>query len=352
MSSHARAPARLRRCSSASPRLVTAASALLPVRSEFSLIKRHFERPAPGAVLGVGDDCALLQVRPGMELAVSTDMLVEGRHFFSGADPRGLGHKSLAVNLSDMAAMGATPRWATLALALPDADDAWLEPFSVGFFALAAHFGVDLVGGDTTRGPRNISVTILGEVPAGQALRRSGARPGDEIWVSGELGGAALALAHLRDGVPLEPGEAPAILARLHAPEPRVALGMRLRELASAAIDISDGFAGDLAHVLERSDVGARVEFARIPRPAAFSRLARSEAMRALERNCVLSGGDDYELVFTAPPAHAEAIELLGRELGLALNRVGVIVRGGAPALILDADGNAMSVAASFDHFA
>ncbi len=329
-----------------------AVAARFPVSSEFSLIKRHFDRPAPGAVLGVGDDCALLRTAPGMELAVSTDMLVEGRHFSAGADARMLGHKSLAVNLSDLAAMGATPRWATLALALPDADDAWLEQFSAGFFALAARFGVDLVGGDTTRGPRNISVTIMGEVPAGRALRRSGARAGDEIWVSGELGGAALGLAHALDGVPLDAGDAQASLARLHEPQPRVALGERLRGLASAAIDVSDGFAGDLAHVLERSGVGARVHYTRIPRPGAFARLGQGEAMRTLERDCVLSGGDDYELVFTAPVEHGLAIEALGRELGLALSRVGAIVPGEAGLAILDADGNTMPAARGFDHFA
>lgn len=329
-----------------------AAAARFPVSSEFSLIKRHFDRPAPGAVLGVGDDCALLRIRGGMELAVSTDMLVEGRHFSAGADARMLGHKSLAVNLSDLAAMGATPHWATLALALPDADDAWLEQFSAGFFSLAARFGVDLIGGDTTRGPRNISVTIMGEVPAGRALRRSGARAGDEIWVSGELGGAALGLAHALDGVPLAAGDAQATLARLHEPQPRVALGMALLGLASAAIDVSDGFAGDLAHVLDRSAVGASVDYARIPRPDAFKRLAQGDALRTLERDCVLCGGDDYELLFTAPAARGPAIEALGRELGLGLSRVGVIVPQRAGLAIRDADGNTLPAARGFDHFA
>jgi len=211
------------------------------VPSEFELIRRYFARPARAAVLGVGDDAALLRITSGMELAVSTDLLIEGRHFRAQADARKLGHKALAVNLSDMAAMGATPRWATLALALPAADEAWLAAFSEGFYALAARFGVDLVGGDTTRGPLSIGVTILGEVPAGRALKRSGAMPGDDVWVSGELGGAALGVAHPEIG---------AAAKRLDEPEPRVRLGERLLGIASTAIDVSDGFAQDLGHIL------------------------------------------------------------------------------------------------------
>jgi thiamine-monophosphate kinase len=322
------------------------------VHSEFSLIRRYFDRPSPGAALGVGDDCALMRLGAGMELAVSTDMLVEDRHFSAGTDAWQLGHKSLAVNLSDMAAMGATPRWATLALALPEIDEVWLEQFSSGFFALAARFGVELVGGDTTRGPRNISVTIMGELPAGQALYRSGAQPGDDIWVSGELGGAALGLSHQFGRVPLETADAQAMLMRLHQPEPRVALGERLRKLASSAIDVSDGFAGDLAHVLERSAVGAVVHYAQIPRPAVFARLLRNEENQSLERNCVLSGGDDYELIFTAPLALRGEIEALGAELGLAPARVGFVRAGEARLALLDVDGHQMPAARGFDHFA
>ena len=316
--------------------------------SEFELIKRYFDRPARGAALGVGDDCALVHVGGGMQLAVSTDMLLEGRHFSSGADAYKLGHKSLAVNLSDMAAMGATPRWATLALALPEADAAWLERFSAGFFALAERFDVDLIGGDTTRGPRNISVTIMGEIPAGRALYRAGAQPGDDIWVSGELGGAALGLAHHFGQAPLDAQDAREMLARLHQPQPRVALGERLRGLASAAIDVSDGFAGDLAHVLERSCAGALVHYARIPRPAVFARVEDAE----LERRCVLAGGDDYELIFTANEAQRAPIETLGRELDLALTRVGVVQPGEVRLVLLDAAGNQLPAARGFDHFA
>jgi len=303
--------------------------------SEFEIIGRYFSRPAPGALLGVGDDAALVRPAAGCELAVSTDLLLEGRHFAAGAAPRALGHKALAVNLSDMAAMGATPRWATLALALPAADEGWLEAFAAGFYALAARYQVDLVGGDTTRGPLTLGVTILGEVPAGRALRRDGARPEDDVWVSGELGGAAFALEHPEDA---------AAAKRLHEPEPRVALGERLRGLASAAIDLSDGFAQDLGHVLERSGVAAAVRYADLPK----FRIADP----ALERRCVLAGGDDYELAFCAPPAARARIEALALPLGLALSRVGSI-RAGTPRLqLVDAQGRAMDIAPGYDHFA
>jgi len=303
--------------------------------SEFELIQRYFSRPARHALLGVGDDAALLRPDAGAELAVSTDMLLEGRHFAKGADPRLLGHKALAVNLSDMAAMGATPRWATLAIALPAADEAWIAAFAEGFYALAARFDVDLVGGDTTRGPLTLCVGILGEVPAGLALMRGGARPGDDIWVSGELGGAALALE--------QPGNA-AAAKRLHQPEPRVELGERLRGVAHAAIDVSDGFAQDLGHILERSGAGAVVEYALLPKAPC--------ADPVLRQRCVLSGGDDYELIFTAPHATRGQIEALSVSLGLALTRVGSIQPGDAKLQLLDAHGKPMAVARGFDHFA
>ena len=322
--------------------------------SEFELIRRYFEKPSRtggrlrhGVQLGIGDDCALLHPASGMELAVSTDMLVEGRHFAAGADPAKLGHKALAVNLSDLAAMGAAPRWVTLALALPAADEGWLERFSAGFFSLAERFDVGLVGGDTTRGPLNISVTILGEVPAGLALYRAGAQPGDGIWVSGELGGAALALRHELGHARLPGADRDAMLKRLHEPEPRVTLGERLRGLATSAIDVSDGFAGDLAHILERSSAGALVHYAKLPRPAAFARLGDA----ALERQCVLSGGDDYELIFTALQSRHAEIEALGAELHLKLACVGYMQAGDAKLVLLDAQGNAMPAAGGFDHF-
>jgi thiamine-monophosphate kinase len=299
--------------------------------AEFALIKKYFDRPAHSAALGVGDDAALLRPNAGMELAVSTDLLLEGRHFRAGADARKLGHKALAVNLSDMAAMGAAPRWVTLALALPAADETWLDGFARGFFALAERFGVELIGGDTTRGPCCICVTILGEVPRGLALYRAGAAPGDDIWVSGELGGAALALA--------QPGVA-AAAKRLDEPEPRVELGERLRGIANAAIDVSDGFAQDLGHILERSGVGAVVEYERLPK---FSGADRAQ---------VLSGGDDYELAFTARQEKRADIAALSKELGLALARVGSIQKGGPKLLVLDAHGAPILPGRGFDHFA
>jgi len=315
--------------------------------SEFELIRRYFDRPARSALLGVGDDAALVKPGPGMALAVSTDMLLEGYHFSAGAEPRSLGHKALAVNLSDMAAMGARPRWATLALALPQADEAWFAAFSEGLYALAERYEVDLIGGDTTRGPCVIAVTVLGEVPEGRALLRSGARPADDVWISGELGGAALALAQLRGRATLAAQDAAEAARRLNAPEPRVVLGQRLRDLASSAIDVSDGFAGDLQHVLERSAVGAQVCYPSLPRAPAFAGLADAR----LEADCVLSGGDDYELLFTASPARRAELEALSGELGLALTRVGSI-HAGAPLLeLLDAAGRVMAPAQGFDHF-
>src|SRR3954470_5600070 len=285
--------------------------------TEFEIIRRYFDRAPNRALLGVGDDCALVRPDAGLELAITTDMLVEGRHFLPDVAPRSLGHKSLAVNLSDLAAMGAAPRWALLALGLPDAEPQWLEQFAAGFFALAERHGVELIGGDTTRSPlRTISIVAIGEVPAGVAMYRGAAVPGDDIWVSGELGGAALALKH-----PERAAQFPELARRLHEPEPRVELGERLRGLAHAAIDVSDGLTGDLGHILERSQVGATLDFERIPRLAAV----RSLDDRELERDCVLSGGDDYELVFTADARRRDAIGALSAELKLSLSRVGTI---------------------------
>src|SRR5437868_2059526 len=227
---------------------------------EFDLIARYFTRPARRSPLGVGDDCALLQPAPGMQLAVSTDLLVEGRHFLSTVDPRALGHKALAVNLSDLAACGAQPLAFTLSLALPRVDEAWLAGFSEGMFALADAHDCELVGGDTTAGPLAINITVFGEVPAGAALLRSGAQAGDDLWVSGTLGDARLALEAFRGTVSLPQEVFDAARLRLERPQPRVALGLALRGLATAAIDVSDGLLGDLGHVLQRSGVGADVE--------------------------------------------------------------------------------------------
>lgn len=286
----------------------------------------------------------LLRPNAGLELALTTDMLVEGRHFAKDAEPRQLGHKALAVNLSDLAAMGAAPRWALLSIGLPAVDERWLEAFSGGLFALAERFGVELIGGDTTRAEaRVINIVALGEVPAGVALYRSGARAQDDVWVSGELGGAALALQR-----PEREAQFPDLARRLHQPEPRVELGERLRGIAHSAIDLSDGLVGDLGHIAERSRLGAVVHYERVPRSRAFAALNDP----ALERDCVLSGGDDYELAFTAAPAQRAAIEALAGELGLPLTRIGAMRAGEPRVEILDAAGRALRTRGAYDHFA
>ena len=316
--------------------------------TEFELIQRYFSRPAPSAALGAGDDCALVRPKPGMTLAVTTDMLLEGTHFHAGADARRLGHKSLAVNLSDLAAMGADPRWGLLSLALPAADESWLSEFSEGFYALAARHGVDLIGGDTTRGPLTISVTLIGEVPLELALRRDGALPGDDIWVSGATGEAALALADRSGRIALSEPFRTQCLARLEAPEPRVDLGGRLRGIARSAIDVSDGLLADLGHILDMSGAGAEVWYDTLPRAPGIAACADA----VLVRECLTGGGDDYELVFTAPPHRRDEIQAVSADLGLALTRIGSIVPGEPRAILRDAQGNAIPVAsAGFDHF-
>ncbi len=315
--------------------------------SEFSLIRRYFTRPAPSAVLGVGDDAALVRVSSGMELAISTDMLVSGTHFFADADPYLLGHKALAVNISDMAAMGAQPRWATLAISLPSEDETWLEQFSAGFFALADEYRVELIGGDTTQGPLNISVTIMGEVPQGKALRRDGAQVGDEIWVSGKLGDAALVLAHLQGKLELSDSAFTATANALNCPVPRVALGMALRGIAHSAIDISDGLLADLGHILERSQVGAEIQFALLPVSAHLSPYLVQE----LGKHCALAGGDDYELCFTAHGARHAELKHLSAQLALPLTCIGRITDGTGCA-VCAADGSVMQTGvAGYDHF-
>jgi len=320
--------------------------------TEFELIRRYFTRAAPNALLGIGDDAALIQASSGNVLAVSTDMLVSGTHFLPDTDPYMLGHKALAVNLSDMAAMGAIPRWATLAIALPlkdggGADETWLERFSAGFFALADQYGVELVGGDTTRGSLNLSVTIFGELPEKQALRRSGARIGDEIWVSGTLGDAALALAHLKNHVELTVDELAACAPALHQPQPRISLGLALRGIANSAIDISDGLLGDLGHILDASKMAAEIDFSVLP----VSTVLRAYVPQSLGMQCVLSGGDDYELCFTAPVMHHAEILGISARLALPLTRIGSIVAGRGCAMH-DASGKLIDVeAAGYDHF-
>ncbi len=318
--------------------------------SEFDLIARYFTRPArPGGavLLGVGDDCALLAPPPGETLAISTDMLVEGRHFFAGADPEALGHKALAVNLSDLAAMGARPLGFTLALALPAADATWLEAFSRGLLALADEHGIELVGGDTTRGPLNICITVFGSVPGGRSLRRDGAAAGDEVWVSGTLGDARLALEALLQNERLPADMLQAAAPRLHRPTPRIALGLALRGIASAAIDVSDGLLGDLGHILERSALGAVIDADALP----FGAVLASQAPE-LKREFALNGGDDYELCFTAPPALRASVEAAAAAAGVTVTCIGRITQQ-AGLHVTDGSGHALAPASrSFDHFA
>ena len=317
---------------------------------EFDLIARYFTRPVRHAALGVGDDCALLAPRPGMQLAISSDMLVEGRHFFADVDPEALGHKALAVNLSDLAACGARPLAFTLALALPRVDEAWLAGFSKGLLALADAHGCELVGGDTTQGPLNICITVFGEVPAGQALLRSGARAGDDIYVSGTLGDARLALEVFRGQLSLPEQVFARCRERMERPLPRVALGMALRGIASAAADISDGLLGDMGHILRQSGVGAQLHV-----DACENLLAcrhEIDLPASWRRTCTLSGGDDYELVFTAPPSRRSAVEQAAQISQTPVTRIGTITQ--APGVeLLDAQSQRVTTRfASFDHFA
>ena len=313
---------------------------------EFELIARYFTRPVRRAALGVGDDCALLAVAPGMSLAVSSDMLVEGRHFVSTVSPERLGHKALAVNLSDLAACGARPLAFTLALALPDADEAFLAPFARGLLALADRHACELVGGDTTRGPLTVAISVFGEVPVGAALLRSGARPGDDVYVSGTLGDARLALEVLRGTVSVE-GQAFERLRRaMEEPQPRVVLGLALAGIATSAIDVSDGLAGDLGHVLRRSGVAAVLEVDALPRSADLA--AQPEA---LQRECLLAGGDDYELVFTAPAGRRSAVAEAALAAATGVTRIGRIEPGQGLRLVDAAGHDVQGLASSFDHF-
>jgi len=319
---------------------------------EFDLIKRFFTRdavlaPQPGVAVGIGDDCAVLAPTPGMQWLVSTDMLVEGRHFLSTVAPERLGHKSLAVNLSDLAACGATPRAFTLALAMPRVDEVFLEGFARGLFALADAHGIALVGGDTTAGPLNICITVMGEAPAGAALLRRGGQAGDDLYVSGRLGDARLALETFRGTLMLETGaEFEQARLAMECPAPRVALGQALRGIAHSAIDVSDGFAGDLGHILARSGLGATVRVDELPRSALLARQPL-----ALQRLCTLTGGDDYELIFSAPVQARTAVLAAAAESATLVTRVGQL--DAAPGLrLLDRGGQLLREdLASFDHF-
>lgn len=319
--------------------------------TEFEIIRRYFTHRAPQTKLGVGDDAAIVQPRAGYELAISADMLVEGRHFFRGADPERLGHKALAVNLSDLAAMGATPRWATLALALPRADPTWLSGFSRGFLGLARRHRVDLIGGDTTRGPLTLCIQIMGEVPRGQALRRDGARVGDDVWISGELGAAGVAVEVKRGRLRVSRAEQRALEERLDAPSPRVALGTRLRRIAHSAIDISDGLLADMGHICERSRVAARLNWEAVPAMP----LVRALAQTRRGAQALLAGGDDYELCFTAPTRRRSAVVAAAARARTPVAVVGTIVRmrKGQPLVqVIDSIGKPLKLERKgFDHF-
>ena len=322
---------------------------------EFDLIARYFTRPVRHATLGVGDDCALLAPRPGMQLAISSDMLVEGRHFFADVAPEALGHKALAVNLSDLAACGARPLAFTLALALPRVDEAWLAGFSKGLLALADAHGCELVGGDTTQGPLNICITVFGEVPAGQTLLRSGARAGDDIYVSGTLGDARLALEALLGHIHLPDELLAQARQRLERPTPRVALGLALRGIASSAMDVSDGLLGDFGHILKASGVGASIrtdETIKLIAAGAFPSSATGQFDQKLLQQCTLAGGDDYELLFTAPPQHRAAVAAAAAQSQTAVTCIGQVQA--EPGLrLVDSQGQPVEHRfASFDHFA
>jgi thiamine-monophosphate kinase len=331
---------------------------------EFDLIEHFFKNSAnnayPQVLLGIGDDCALISCnakdQPG-DLAVSTDMLIEGRHFLPDADPRLLGQKSLAVNLSDLAAMGASPVAFTLAIAMPEVNTKWLDEFSAGLLALAGEHHCPLIGGDTTAGPLTISITIFGQVDAGKSLKRSNAKLGDDIWISNTVGDARLALGSIRQEWVLDPTEFALVAPRMHAPTPRVALGQKLLGVANAAIDISDGFLGDLSHILKMSEVGAEIYIDQIP----CSSTLENQSLE-IKRSCTLMGGDDYELCFTAPISHREKIQSISKDLDLRLTKIGKIIPIPTPVTsnlitLIKEDGQILPTEVSkqylqsFDHF-
>ena len=316
---------------------------------EFELIERFFRRPTPVdryVAVGAGDDCALLAADVAEQWAVSTDTLIEGVHFLSDMDPAALGHKSLAVNLSDLAACGATPRCFLLAIALPRVDEAWLTEFSRGLYALADDYACVLAGGDTTRAPNAVMITVtaMGTVPAGRALLRSGAQVGDDIWVSGQLGDAALGLAFRRGEVKLPATDAEQGVARLERPTPRVHLGARLVGVASSAIDVSDGLAGDLRHILQASGVGAVIDWERVPR----SPLLQRQPMH-MQRRFALGGGDDYELLFTAQSNRSE--DVIAAAEATPITRIGVVTAADDLAVLDERGAPVDTGKGAYDHF-
>lgn len=316
--------------------------------TEFELIDRFFSHRAPDVLLGVGDDAALITPSPGHDLVVTTDTIASGIHFMPDVEPRSLGCKALAVNLSDLAAMGARPRWALLAITVPKADEAWFSAFSEGFYELARRHDVSLIGGDTTRGPLAITVTALGEVASGRALRRDGARVGDELWVSGQIGSAALAMRHIRGDVRLKGKGLETCMARLEAPIPRVELGKELSNVASSAIDVSDGLVADAGHICAASGVAIEITYADVP---SISDVAHLKGDRVV-RDAMLAGGDDYELLFTIAAGEARQMDSISARLGLALTRIGRVVAGEG-VHVLDDSGEVIAVdIGGYEHFA
>ena len=323
---------------------------------EFELIDRYFASGRPGTpgttrrtdvILGIGDDAALLRCPPDRDLVAAVDTLVAGRHFPEGSAPRSIGHRSLAVNLSDLAAMGATPAWATLALTLPSADGRWLEGFSAGFMELAAAHGVELVGGDTTAGPLTISVQILGQVERGNALRRGGAQPGDILAVTGTLGDAGAGLALLTGRATAEDRVAAAeLIERFEYPMPRVQFGSSARGIASAAMDLSDGLAGDLPKFARASGLAAHVDVGRLPLSGAL----RSLATVAQAREWALAAGDDYELLVAVPAQRFDELAGVAARLNLTFTAIGDLRRGTGITWALDGQPFA-APARGYDHF-
>jgi len=317
--------------------------------SEFDLIKQYFvqnDAADSRIALGIGDDCALLNHSPGMQLAISSDMLVSGRHFFPDADPYNLGHKCLAVNLSDLAAMGAKPIAFTLALSLPEANPDWLSQFSKGLLDLAKVHDCRLIGGDTTKGPLNICITIFGELPPGSALQRDAAQVDDDIWVSGNLGDARLALAAYWKELTLSDADHLLAATRMHAPTPRIELGIALRGVAHAALDISDGLVGDLGHILDRSKLGASLYIDRLPAGPILQQQSLNK-----RREFTLAGGDDYELCFTAPAHQREAVAAAGLASNTKVTRIGRIEAEKGLRLLDDQHHSVELSLQAFDHF-
>lgn len=318
--------------------------------TEFSIIEEFCQNIGPDhpeTILSIGDDAAIVDVPDGMQLAISVDTMVSGVHFFPDADPCKLAHKILAVNLSDMAAMGAQPKWATMALTIPEFNQPWLSAFSDSLKNLARRYEVQIIGGDTTQGPLNLSITIMGLLHKNNMLSRSGARPGDDVYVSHTLGDAALGLAVLKGDVKLIESERAYVVAALETPEPRVKLGAALLNVASACLDVSDGLVGDLSHISKQSSVSIEIDSNLIP----ISNAYRSHLSRGGDLDMALAGGDDYELAFTAKPSLQNTISAMSTDLGIAITRIGKVTQDGEEAVKVSHNGAKYKTATGYQHF-